>query len=70
MPFEIGQQVRFDGKTSTIVEIIKGGKTKNPNIQGGIVTGYKSKPRVYKLDNGLLVRGDKLIKSKPNEKIV
>jgi hypothetical protein len=64
MPFEIGQQVRFDGKTSTIVEIIKGGKTKNPNRQGGIVTGYKSKPRVYKLDSGLLVRGNTLLKDK------
>jgi hypothetical protein len=64
MPFEIGQQVRFDGKTSTIVEIIKGGKTKNANKQGGIVTGYKSKPRVYKLDSGLLVRGNTLLKHK------
>jgi len=64
MPFEIGQQVRFDGKTRTIVEIIKGGKTKNANIQGGIVTGYKSKPPVYKLDSGLLVRGITLLKQK------
>ena len=64
MPFEIGQQVRFDGKTRTIVEINKGGKTKKPNRQGGIVTGYKSKPRVYKLDTGLLVRGNTLLKDK------
>jgi hypothetical protein len=64
MPFEIGQQVKFDGKTSTIVEIIKGSKTKKPNRQGGIVTGYKSKPPVYKLDTGLLVRGNTLLKHK------
>jgi len=60
MPFEIGQQIRCDGKTSIIVEIIKGGKIKKPNKQGGIITGYKSKPSVYKLDSGLLVRGSKL----------
>ena len=64
MPFEIGQQVRFDGKTSTIVEIIKGGKTKKPNKQGGIITGYRAKPLVYKLDTGLLVRGKTLMKHK------
>ena len=65
--YEIGEAILYNSEPRTIVDKIMGGKTKKPNIQGGIVTGYKSKSPVYKLDNGLLLRGNKLRKSTENE---
>jgi len=64
MSFEIGQQVRFNDETLIIVEIIKGGKTKKPNMHDGIITGYVSKPKRYKLSNEVCVKGNTLLKHK------
>lgn len=58
--YNIGQTVLFENKTVKIIQKFKGNKTNNPNRQNGIITGLKSKPCLYKLDNGYTVRGDKL----------
>jgi hypothetical protein len=60
--FAIGDKVLFGGEEVEIVDKKKGNKTKKPNIQSGIETGYN--PCLYTLSNGMVVRGDKLRKTK------
>lgn len=60
--YQINEKVIFQGKEVTIIKKIKGNKTKEVNIQGGIITGNKSNPCLYLLSNNYVVRGDKLIK--------
>ena len=62
--FQVNEQVLFNGEVQTILATNKGGKTTKPNKQGGIFTGYKSKPCTYTLSNGYNVRGSKLEKIK------
>jgi len=62
--YKIGQDVLFNNEKVIILDKIKGNKTKRPNKQGGIVTGYKSSPCLYKLSNGLIVKGS-TIEKKP-----
>jgi len=60
--YQVGQMVNYKGDEVVILAKQKGGKTNNINIQGGIITGFKSRPCTYSLSNGLIVRGDKLKK--------
>lgn len=62
--FHVGQNVEFNGEPVIIIDKFKGNKTTKPNKQGGIFTGYKSNPCLYKLSNGYTVRGNKLKKTK------
>jgi len=62
--YNIGQVVTLDKIKVTIIDKIKGNKTKTPNKQGGITTGFKSNPCLYVLDNGFTVRGSTLQKHK------
>ena len=58
--FNAGDVVIFASKEVSILYKQKGNKTKAANLQSGMITGLKSKPCLYKLSNGFLVRGDKL----------
>jgi hypothetical protein len=58
--FIIGNTVFFEDKEVIIVDKQKGNKTKKLNRQGGFKTGFKSNPCLYTLNNGYIVRGDKL----------
>jgi hypothetical protein len=58
--FNIGDSVLFGGQELKITDKIKGNKTNIAVTQGGITTGFKSKPCLYELSNGYLVRGDKI----------
>lgn len=61
--FHKGMTVTFNNKQLIIVDIVKGGKTNQPNLHSGMLfTGFKSKPRVYILSDGSRVRGSTLIK--------
>jgi len=61
---KVGAKVFYVGKPDnilTVVKKIKGGKTSKPNYHSGILlTGYKSKPTKYQLDNGDIVLPNKL----------
>jgi len=58
--FKVGQTVNYKGELVEILEAIKGNKSKKPNFQGGILTGFKSNPPLYTLSNKQKVRGDKI----------
>lgn len=59
--FKLGDDVLFNNKKHVILEVRKGGKTNKVNLHSGIMkTGIKSKPCIYKIDNNLYVRGNKL----------
>ncbi len=60
--YQVGQMVNYKGNEVVILAKQRGGKTTNVNTQGGIITGFKSRPCTYSLSNGLIVRGDKLKK--------
>jgi len=60
--YQVGQMVNYKGNEVVILAKQRGGKTTNINTQGGIITGFKSRPCTYSLSNGLIVRGDKLQK--------
>jgi hypothetical protein len=60
--YQVGQMVNYKGDRVIVLAKQKGGKTTNINTQGGIITGFKSRPCTYSLSNGLIVRGDKLKK--------
>ena len=60
--YEVGQTISFRNEQLIIVDKFKGNKTSKINRQGGIATGFKSNPCLYKLNNGYIVRGDKLAK--------
>ena len=60
--YRVGQIVNYKGNEVVILAKQKGGKTTNINTQGGIITGFKSRPCTYSLSNGLIVRGNKLKK--------
>lgn len=67
--YQIGQQVNFGGELVIILDKIKGNKTKKLNKQEGIETGFISNPCLYKLSNGLNVRGSTLKKHQINLKL-
>lgn len=58
--YQVGQTVNYKGNSVVILTKQKGSKTTTVNQQGGIITGFKSRPCTYLLSNGLTVRGDKL----------
>jgi len=60
--YQVGQMVNYKGNEVVILAKQRGCKTTNINTQGGIITGFKSRPCTYSLSNGLIVRGDKLQK--------
>jgi len=60
--FNVGETVLFMNEQLTIKDKVKGNKTNVEVKQGGITTGFKSNPCLYKLSNGLIVRGNKLKK--------
>lgn len=62
--FNVNDVVVYCGEQVTISSKRKGGKTKKDNKQGGIITGFKSKPCLYELSNGITVQGNKLKKLK------
>jgi|GEM_PF-6555105 len=59
---QLGETFEMDGKTVSILEIVKGTKNTQPCFQGGIHTGFKSSAKKYRLSNGELIKGSTIIK--------
>jgi hypothetical protein len=57
---KVGDIVIRNGIPLVIICKKKGGKTNKPNYQGGIQTGFKSKPCRYVLSNGHVLTGKNL----------
>lgn len=65
--FKKDQEVLYDNKLVTIIEVIKGKKTNTPIYQSNILqVGFKSTPCSYLLSNGKKVNGTTLKKENIN----